>query len=210
MKITKIFWAFVSCMLMLSLASCESDDSITKEAPEEAYIQKAREILQGDIVLSTKATMNGVDKTHLPDGCPTKFNFTWKDEKNMVLKLTDFTVGSMPFAISFVCANKFMKLNSWEREEYTGEGWVKFLGKDGNVTNNTDNNDTQQGSGATVQGYMNVITNKVEFIIDYNMMNVRSECFLQEINKERIKNYEAEFAQFEKDLEKWKEEHPGQ
>ena len=38
-------------------------------------------------------------------------------------------------------------------------------------------------------------------------MNVRSECFLQTVDKERINNYEEEFAQFEKDLEKYKEDH---
>ena len=41
----------------------------------------------------------------------------------------------------------------------------------------------------------------------YNMMNVRSECFLQTIDKTRINNYEKEFAQFEKDLEEYKKEH---
>lgn len=38
-------------------------------------------------------------------------------------------------------------------------------------------------------------------------MNVRSECFLQTIDKNRINNYEAEFAQYEKDLAAYKEEH---
>ena len=38
-------------------------------------------------------------------------------------------------------------------------------------------------------------------------MNVRSECFLQTIDKNRINNYEAEFAQYEKDLAAYKKEH---
>lgn len=38
-------------------------------------------------------------------------------------------------------------------------------------------------------------------------MNVRSECFLQTIDKNRINNYEAEFKQYEKDLAAYKEEH---
>ncbi|WP_373733097.1 DUF4903 family protein, partial [Bacteroides heparinolyticus] len=43
--------------------------------------------------------------------------------------------------------------------------------------------------------------------VDYNMMSVRSECFLQTIDKNRIKNYEEEFAQYERDLEAYKKEH---
>ena len=38
-------------------------------------------------------------------------------------------------------------------------------------------------------------------------MNVRSECFLQTINKARINNYEAEFKQYEADLAAYKKEH---
>ncbi len=32
----------------------------------------------------------------------------------MILNLSDFSVGAMPFAISFKCATKIMQLNSWE------------------------------------------------------------------------------------------------
>lgn len=66
-------------------------------------------------MLSTRATMSGVDKTLLESGCPTKFNFSWREDGTMVLDLSDFTVGAMPFAITFRCATKFMQLNSWER-----------------------------------------------------------------------------------------------
>ena len=193
--------------MLLTFASCESDDSITQEAPEKSYIEQAKDILVGDIVLSTRATMNSVDKTLLPQGCPTKFNFGWKEDGNMVINLVDFGVGAMPFQITFRCACKFMNLNSWEKDEYKGDGWVKFIGKDGNVTSNSDQEDNQSGSGATVQGYLNVKTMETEFIINYNMMNVRSECFLQKIDKTRINNFEQEFAQYEKDLQKYKEEH---
>lgn len=101
-----------------------------------------------------------------------------------------------------------MNLNSWEKDEYPGNGWVKFQGKEGNVTTvGDDTNDNQQGSGASVDGYLNVQTNEVEFIINYNLMNVRTETFKQIINKSRINNFEAEFAQYEKDLAQWKKEH---
>lgn len=192
---------------VIGLSSCESDDSLTNEPPAQEYIDKAKEILNGDIVLSTKATMNGVDKTLLESGCPTKFNFSWREDGMMVLDLSDFTVGAMPFAITFRCATQFMNLNSWEQDEYPDDGWVKFVGTDGNVTTSGDDAaDNQQGSGARVDGFLNVNTNQMEFIVDYNMMNVRTETFLQTIDKTRIDRFEEEFSQYEKDLEEAKKE----
>ena len=166
-----------------------------------------KEILAGDIVLSTRATMNGVDKTLLKSGCPTKFNFSWREDGMMILNLSDFSVGAMPFAISFKCATKIMQLNSWEQDEYPGDGWIKFVGTDGNVTTSGDDaEDNQEGSGARVDGYLNVNTNQIEFIVDYNMMNVRTETFLQTIDKTRIDRFKEEFAQYEKDLEEAKKD----
>ena len=125
----------------------------------------------------------------------------------MVLDLSDFTVGAMPFAITFRCATQFMNLNSWEQDEYPDDGWVKFVGTDGNVTTSGDDAaDNQQGSGARVDGFLNVNTNQMEFIVDYNMMNVRTETFLQTIDKTRIDRFEEEFSQYEKDLEEAKKE----
>ena len=206
--IKKIFvLAFCICLMTTGFTSCESDDSITDNAPEELNIELAKKILNGDIVLSTRATMNTVDKTLLPNGCPTKFKFSWNQENKMIMELPDFQVGAMPLTITFRCVTKFMNLNSWEKDEYKGEGWIKFLGKDGKVTSvDSDKSDTQEGSGATVQGYLNVKTLETEFIINYNMMNVRSETFLQTIDKTRIDRFEEEFAQYEKDLQKYKEE----
>lgn len=204
----KLYFLFSLLMAtVIGLSSCESDDSLTGEPPAQEYIDKAKEILVGDIVLSTRATMNGVDKTLLKSGCPTKFNFSWREDGTMVLDLSDFTVGAMPFAITFRCATKFMNLNSWEQEEYEGSGWVKFVGTDGNVTTSGDDAaDNKEGSGARVDGFLNVDTKQVEFIVDYNMMNVRTETFLQTIDKTRTDRFEEEFAQYEKDLEEAKKE----
>ena len=199
---TKIL-AFYICLFMMFIGftSCESDDSILKKSPEEVLLEKTKEFLNGPIVLSTKATMNGVDKTLLPDGCPTKFDFSWKEDGKMLLDLRNFSVGTMPFEITFRCACKMMKLSSWEKNEYRGPGWVKFLGKDGMVSSHGDEEaDNQQGSGASVLGYFNADTKEINFIIDYNMMNVRTETFLQPIDTTRINRFEQEFAQFEKDL----------
>ena len=191
---------FLASFTMLA-SSCSSDDDLNKEAPAEEYVTKAKDILSGDIVLSTKATMSGVDKTHLANGCPTKFNFTWKEDGTMSLSLVDFTVGSMPFAVTFKCSTKFMNLNSWDKDERPEAGWIKFQGKDGNVTTDGDDpKDCQSGSGATVDGYLNVLTNQIEFIVNYNMMNVRTETFQQTIDKNRINNFQQEFEQYEKDL----------
>lgn len=207
-KMKKLYFLFSLLMAtVIGLSSCESDDSLTNEPPAQEYIDKAKEILNGDIVLSTKATMNGVDKTLLESGCPTKFNFSWREDGMMVLDLSDFTVGAMPFAITFRCATQFMNLNSWEQDEYPDDGWVKFVGTDGNViTSGDDAADNQQGSGARVDGFLNVNTNQMEFIVDYNMMNVRTETFLQTIDKTRIDRFEEEFSQYEKDLEEAKKE----
>ena len=91
--------------------------------------------------------------------------------------------------------------------QFTISGWVKFVGTDGNVTTSGDDAaDNQEGSGARVDGFLNVDTKQVEFIVDYNMMNVRTETFLQEIDKSRIDRFEEEFAQYEKDLEEAKKE----
>ena len=197
---------FLASFTMLA-SSCSSDDDLNKEAPAEEYVTKAKDILSGDIVLSTKATMSGVDKTHLANGCPTKFNFTWKEDGTMSLSLVDFTVGSMPFAVTFKCSTKFMNLNSWDKDERPEVGWIKFQGKDGNVTTDGDDpKDCQSGSGATVDGYLNVLTNQIEFIVNYNMMNVRTETFQQTIDKNRINNFQQEFEQYEKDLIQWKKD----
>lgn len=205
-----LYYLWLLCFIFLgsAMTSCSSDDEITQEAPAETYITQAKTALNGDIVLSTKATMSGVDKTHLESGCPTKFNFKWNDDGTMTLSLVDFTVGSMPFAVTFKCKTKFMNLNSWEKDEYRGNGWIKFQGKDGNVTTiGEDAADNQKGSGASVDGYFNANTDEIEFIINYNLMNVRTETFKQVIDKNRINNFDEEFAQYERDLIQWKKDH---
>ena len=201
----------ILCLLAvfsLGLSSCNSDDNLEPKASAQEYLKEAKNILSGDIVLSTKATMNGVDKTLLPKGCPTKFNFEWTSSDTLKLSLNGFTVGNMPFTIYFHCLCKCMELNSWEKDEYKGSGWIKFKGKDGQVTGDPkDNSAVEKGSGATVIGYLNVKTQEINFIVNYNMMNVRSECFLQTIDKSRIKHYEEDFKRYEEELAEYKKQH---
>ena len=206
--ISKTILMLAVALSVVLFTSCEGDDSLTQQAPEQTLIEKAQEFLSGDIVLNTKATKGGIDKTLLPSGCPTKFNFTWNEEGKVVLALREFHVGSMPFSITFLCPCKIMKLNYWEKNDYPGDSWIKFFGQDGNVsTNGSEQQENQQGSGASVQGYFNVDTHEIEFIVDYNIMLVRTETLLQKVNKSRTPNFEEEFAQYEKDLAEYKKEH---
>lgn len=200
-------WILISFFIGLIITSCTSDEEITQESISDDYITKAKEVLNGDIVLSTKAWMGKTDKTLLEGGCPTKFNFSWNEDGTMTLLLADFHVGVMPFNITFKCRNKFMKLNSFEKPEYEGEGWIKFEGKDGSVGTTSTDPDYMGGSGATVYGYLNVLTKQVMFIVDYNMMTVTSQCPMQTIDPNRINNFEEEFAKYEKDLAEYKKEH---
>lgn len=205
---------FISMMVCLvfgfmSLVSCSSDEEITDADANTELVQEATNYLNGEIVLSTKARMNGVDKTLLPGGCPTKFKFEWSktDAQTFTISLLDFTVGNMGMIINFKCDVKCMVLNSWEQKEYTGDGWIKFKGEDGSVWGTDTDGSPSSAKGSSVQGYYNAKTHQIQFIVDYNMMNVRSECFLQTIDKNRINNYAAEFKQYEKDLAAYKKEH---
>lgn len=191
---------------VFAFCSCSSDEEITNSDANSELVKEATKYLNGEIVLSTNATMNGVNKTLLPEGCPTKFKFEWSktDAQTFTISLLDFTVGNMGMIINFKCDVKTMVLNSWEQKEYTGDGWIKFKGEDGSVWGTDTDGSASSAKGSSVQGYYNAKTHEIQFIVNYNMMNVRSECFLQTIDKNRINNYAAEFEQYEKDLAAYK------
>lgn len=203
--------AFLSLLFfaVFAFCSCSSDEEITNSDANSELVKEATNYLNGEIVLSTNATMNGVNKTLLPEGCPTKFKFEWSktDAQTFTISLLDFTVGNMGMIINFKCDVKTMVLNSWEQKEYTGDGWIKFKGEDGSVWGTDTDGSASSAKGSSVQGYYNAKTREIQFIVNYNMMNVRSECFLQTIDKNRINNYAAEFEQYEKDLAAYKKEH---
>lgn len=203
--------AFLSLLsfAVFAFCSCSSDEEITNSDANSELVKEATNYLNGEIVLSTNATMNGVNKTLLPEGCPTKFKFEWSktDAQTFTISLLDFTVGNMGMIINFKCDVKTMVLNSWEQKEYTGDGWIKFKGEDGSVWGTDTDGSASSAKGSSVQGYYNAKTHEIQFIVNYNMMNVRSECFLQTIDKNRINNYAAEFEQYEKDLAAYKKEH---
>lgn len=198
---------FVSFGLMAT--SCSSDEEITQGNADNTLVSEAQSYLKDEIILSTKATLSGVDKTLLPEGCPTKFKFEWSktDAQTFTISLLDFTVGNMGMIISFKCDVKCMELNSWEKKEYTGDGWIKFKGVDGSVWGTDTDGSASSAKGSSVQGYYNAKTHEIQFIVNYNMMNVRSECFKQTIDKSRLATFDADKAKYEEDLKAYKKEH---
>lgn len=208
MNIIKLIITLLLFSIGLLFNSCSSDDDNTQESPSENLVTEAKNFLTGDIVLSTHATMNGVNKTLLDTGCPTKFRFSWTENSDeMTVLLPNFSVGNMPLTVNFRCKVQFMNLNTWEKDEYKGSGWIKFYGTNGESFSDDGKGSSSTVNGSSVTGYYNVSTKQINFIVDYNMMNVRSECFLQTIDKARINNFEAEFAQYEADLKAYKEAH---
>lgn len=203
--------ALFACLVLgfMSLVSCSSDEEITDADANTELVQEATNYLNGEIVLSTNATMNGVNKTLLPEGCPTKFKFEWSktDAQTFTISLLDFTVGNMGMIINFKCDVKTMVLNSWEQKEYTGDGWIKFKGEDGSVWGTDTDGSASSAKGSSVQGYYNAKTHEIQFIVNYNMMNVRSECFKQTIDKSRLATFDADKAKYEADLAAYKKEH---
>lgn len=203
--------ALFACLVFgfMSLVSCSSDEEITDADANTELVKEAINYLNGEIVLSTNATMNGVNKTLLPEGCPTKFKFEWSktDAQTFTISLLDFTVGNMGMIINFKCDVKTMVLNSWEQKEYTGDGWIKFKGEDGSVWGTDTDGSASSAKGSSVQGYYNAKTHQIQFIVNYNMMNVRSECFLQTIDKSRLATFVEDKAKYEEDLKAYKKEH---
>lgn len=209
-KIIKTIFCLVAIVgVGLMVASCSSDEEITQGNADNTLVSEAKSYLKDEIILSTKATLSGVDKTLLPEGCPTKFKFDWSqtDDQTFTISLLDFTVGNMGMIISFKCDVKCMELNSWEKKEYTGDGWIKFKGVDGSVWGTDTDGSASSAKGSSVQGYYNAKTHQIQFIVNYNMMNVRSECFLQTIDKSRLATFDADKAKYEEDLKAYKKEH---
>lgn len=211
--------AFLSLLFfaVFAFCSCSSDEEITNSDANSELVKEATNYLNGEIVLSTNATMNGVNKTLLPEGCPTKFKFEWSktDAQTFTISLLDFTVGNMGMIINYKCEVTCMVLNSWEQKEYKGDGWIKFKGENGSCWGTEQDGSSFDGDGTNgsvvkgsfIQGYYNAKTHEIQFIVNYNMMNVRSECFLQTIDKSRLATFDADKAKYEADLAAYKKEH---
>lgn len=204
----KIKYLFVISLLAIAF-SCESDDP--QDLNEKSTtVEAANKLLSGEMVLSTHVKMGTVDKSLLPEGCPTKFYFKWEEEKQkLYVRLPKFTVGAMPFSVMFYCDATYMELNKWEKDEYPEKDWIKFYADNGVVFPYVPEGEEKPvAEGAAIlTGYVNPRLEEIEFVVNYNMMNVISHCFRQKIDKSRLENYEEEFKQYEEDLKKYKEEH---
>lgn len=198
--------SFLISILMTTLSSCNSDDNLQLAPMSSEYTAQAKEVLSGNVVLSTRAFIGDVDLTRLETGCPTKFNFTWQGDE-VEIRLLDFHVANMPFIVNFQSKARLYTLNSWEQKEYKGSGWVKIYGTDGlSKTADRQGKPLDQKQGATIQGYYNVLTHEINMDINYNMMNVHSDCFLQKVDKHRIDRYDEEVKQYQADLVAYKKQ----
>lgn len=204
----KRFWAILTLALMTALPGCKTDDD---ETLSEAERQAAVNTLKGDVVLSAKATVNGVDKTLLPSGAPALFTFEERDG-GLTMWQRDFRVGNMPFPINFGVELTVGPLLSFEKGDFSESGWVRFHGKrgklsiDGNAPSSAVD-ETASGDGSTVTGYVNANTREVVLQISYALMTVEVVAERQAIDPSRVTNYEAEKEQYERDLEEYKKEH---
>ncbi len=179
---------------------------------KDDYVAKTVQMLSGkSIVLDTKAMMGTVDKTLLPKGCPTKFDFKWLDkEQKIEISLLNFSVGNMPLTINFRINAPFEELNVWDRDTYPEEGWLKFQSNNGWLMADPKPGEPEPekfNNPATIEGFVNPLTEEIQFVINYNMMTVKSFCFRQKINFGRTKNYEQEFKKYEADLKAYKKAH---
>ena len=208
-----IFIRVLLCqILFLSLfffPSCTADEEITQTPVATTQIQQARKILTDSIVLNATAMQGTVNKTLLDKGCPLKYYFNWKSDDIVKLQIREFSVGTMPIKIWFSIDCKFMQLNSWEKEEYKGTGWIKFQGRGGSTVMEAIDEGYEDGNGGagTVQGYLNVDTHEIEFVTNFNVMNFSSDVYPQKVDSSRMERFEKEFAQYEKELAEYKKEH---
>lgn len=191
---------------VLGLSSCDKDGK--GDEPKLSNIELAKAHLNGEVVLSTTALMNGFNLTRLPEGCPVKYKLTW-DKDVLVIILDNFRFGSMPFPINFGCRTKLEDVTADDKDAPKGDGWMKISGTDGCFAMpGTEIGDYRKGSGATVKGYYNAKSRKIEFTIDFNLgpnFPIIAKCDRQVVDKNRLKNYDAEMKEFEKKFNEAKE-----
>ncbi len=204
-----IFTVIVILFSSAIFSACTADEEITQAPVAEDYIQEARTILKDSIVLNATAMMGTVNKTLLDKGCPLKYYLNWNVDGTLKMQIRNFCVGKMPLTIWFDINVKFMQLNSWEKQEYKGDGWVKFKGQDGHTVYEAIDEEYENGNKGEgyVTGFLNVKTREIEFVTTFNVMNMSSDVYLQKIDPTRMERFEEEFAQYEKDLEEYKKEH---
>lgn len=199
----KNFWfTVITALLVFTPFSCTDDEAITQTPVSDNLIAKAKEMLKDSIVLNATAMMGTVNKTCLDEGCPLKYYFSWKSSDTLNIQLKEFSVGNMPVTIWFSVNTKFMQLNTWEQDEYSEDGWVKFKGTSGitNYNGNSDEYEDGSGGSGSITGYYNAQSNEIEFVTVFNVMNMTCDVYQQTIDTTRIYTFDAEFSQYEEDL----------
>ncbi|MDR0733539.1 MAG: DUF4903 domain-containing protein [Dysgonamonadaceae bacterium] len=184
----------IAAFFYLNLSGCKADEETISPR-----LHAARETLQDSIVFYARAMTGNVNLTQLDSGCPVKYYFSWRDGETMNLQIRNFKVGKMPL-ISFSIDLKFMELNDWEKDEYAGEGWIKFTGSGGISTVNGAEND---GNGI-VTGYFNANTKDMEFVTDFNVMTVTLDVYRQPVDFGRMDTYEEDVARYELQVTSYK------
>lgn len=196
--------------LTTAFNGCKSDDD---ETLSKEQADKAMAALQGDMVVSAKAKVNGVDKTLLESGAPCKFSFTKSGDETMTVSQQDFKVGNMPFSICFKIEVSLTPIPSLEKSDFSGDGWVRLSGKRGRIGLNGQMPDTavdttiDKGDGSTLTGYVNAETGEIQMQVSYAMSNVSVDIPRQTIDPARVDNYEAEKEKYNSDLEEYKKSH---
>lgn len=208
-KSIPVFIAVALMLMTATLSSCSADAELVEKPIAETYLDEAKKILDGTIVLNATAMQGTVNKTLLDEGCPLRYYLKWNDDGTLNMQIREFCVGKMPLTIWFTIDVKFMQLNTWEKDEYTGDGWIKFHGTGGKTVYTAIDDDYDDGDGGagSVTGFLNVKTRQIEFVTNFNVMNMSSDVFLQTVDPSRLSRYEEEFAQYERDLEEYKRQH---
>lgn len=212
-KIVSLFAVALTLLSCIVFNACDADEALVPTPVDDEYLSIAREVLKDCIVLNATAMQGTVNKTLLKEGCPLKYYLEWKGKDTLNMQLKEFSVGKMPVTVWFSANCKFMQLNTWEKDEYPEEGWIKFQAT-GGVTYYTGNGNDMNGSyesgeggAGTVVGYFNVRTHEIESVTNFNVMNMSSDVYLQKVDPSRLERYDEEFAKYEADLAKYKEEH---
>ena len=206
----KIIYLLLSVCLLCT-TSCKKEEQHKEITPTDNRLQQAIDFLKGEVVLGQKVKMQDADKTRLPEGCPTKYTFTWMEkDKKFKMALQQIQPGSMPFAVSLVANLSVMELTDWEKDEYKGN-WIKLYDdKAKTYPYNEDNPEAVPdvtGTYSVVKGFYNVDTHEIEFGINYNVMNVTGYIFKQVIDKNRTANYQDDLRDYEEELAEWKLDH---
>ena len=103
---------------VIGLSSCESDDSLTNEPPAQEYIDKAKEILVGDLVLSTPCYNERCGQDAVGKRLPHQIQLFLAGRRHDGARPERLHRGRHALRHHLPLCNEVMQLNSWEKDEY--------------------------------------------------------------------------------------------